>query len=129
MPKLCNSTPPHIAINNTDNATILFLVKSCCYHLGYKYEFAEFLYTELAYDDLFEIAHLVDKIADPVLTKSFRRRVYSEIHRLYIEYSQISGFESSGLTAEQLKLLVKLQRLYDLVDAQKEYYLVEEILR
>jgi hypothetical protein len=118
----------HIAINHSSNVRILFLIKSCCFHLGYKYEFTEFLYTEMSYDDLFEVAHLVEKIAEPMLTKAFRRRVYSEIHYLYIEYSKLVN-PTRVLTGDQLKLLIKLQKLYQLVDAHKEYYLVEEILR
>lgn len=118
-----------IAINHTSNIEILFLVKACYHYLGYSFEFTEFLYTELLYHDLFKVVDLIEKLNDPIITKSFRRRVYSEIHRLYIEYSQFESLDSNALNSKQLRLLKELQGLFELVNAEKEFYLVEEILR
>jgi len=111
------------------NTQLMTLIRACYYHLGNTDLLVEYLYEDLGYDDLKFVFQVVDRTEDKVLMKLFKRRIYSEIHTLYIAYSKTMIKNQKDLTHEQLRLLMRLQQLYKLVGAQKEYYIVEEILR
>jgi len=118
-----------LGVEHSENIEIMFLLRACYYHLGNTQLIGEYLYNDIGFDDLAPLAKVVEATKDPVLLRMFKRRVYSEIHELYVQYSKTINKKEKTLNFEQLRLLVRLQQLYKLVGAQKEYYLVEEIVR
>jgi ATP/ADP translocase len=111
-----------------DDVKIDFMIKLLGSDLGLVDYFYDYLYLDIQYADLLKVYDVVSMLNDSYVKKFFRRRVTSEIHDIYMHYNRYID-DTDSLSGVQAALLSKLRDLYRIIEAEREYFAVQEILR